>query len=101
VWPKHVAPLNKPLLTPDCRKESCDLTVINKAYIVRLSAFFAKENYTAFLSMIERRGLFLLLFRRMKCTCFKHPFTTEWKIDCFTMAIYLYDHCSRKHKNTQ
>jgi hypothetical protein len=32
VWPKHVAPLNKPLLTPYYRKESCDLTVINKAY---------------------------------------------------------------------
>jgi hypothetical protein len=34
VWPKHVAPLSKPLLTPYCRKESCDFTVINKAYIV-------------------------------------------------------------------
>jgi hypothetical protein len=36
VWPKHVAPLNKPLLTPYYRKESCDLTVINKDYIVTL-----------------------------------------------------------------
>jgi hypothetical protein len=36
VWPKHVAPLIKPLLTPYRRKESCDLTVINKAYIVTL-----------------------------------------------------------------
>jgi hypothetical protein len=36
VWPKHVAPLIKPLLTPYCRKESCDSTVINKAYIVTL-----------------------------------------------------------------
>jgi hypothetical protein len=36
VWPKHVDPLNKPLLTPYYRKESCDLTVINKAYIVAL-----------------------------------------------------------------
>jgi hypothetical protein len=36
VWPKHVAPLIKPLLTPYYRKESCDLTVINKAYIVTL-----------------------------------------------------------------
>jgi hypothetical protein len=36
VWPKHVAPLIKPLLTPYCRKESCDLTAINKVYIVTL-----------------------------------------------------------------
>jgi hypothetical protein len=36
VWPKHVAPLIKPLLTRYSRKESCDLTVINKAYIVTL-----------------------------------------------------------------
>jgi hypothetical protein len=28
-------PLIKPLLTPHYRKESCDLTVIDKAYIIR------------------------------------------------------------------
>jgi hypothetical protein len=36
VWPKHVAPLIKPLLTPYYSKESCDLTVINKVYIYTL-----------------------------------------------------------------
>jgi hypothetical protein len=34
---RHVsATQGHPLLTPHCRKESCDLTVINKAYIVAL-----------------------------------------------------------------
>jgi hypothetical protein len=30
------SPFDKPLLTPYYRKESCDLTVINKAYIFTL-----------------------------------------------------------------
>jgi hypothetical protein len=30
------SPFDKPLLTPYYRKESCDLTVINKPYIVTL-----------------------------------------------------------------
>jgi hypothetical protein len=30
------SPFEKPLLKPYYRKESCDLTVINKAYIVTL-----------------------------------------------------------------
>jgi DNA polymerase/3'-5' exonuclease PolX len=40
VWPKHVAPLIKPLLTPYYRKVSCDLTVINKAYIGTALPFY-------------------------------------------------------------
>ena len=68
---------------------------------VRLAAFFAKDKYFAFLSMIKRGRFFLFLFRSMKCTCVKHSVTTERKLHFFTtIVLYRHDHCSRKHRNT-
>jgi hypothetical protein len=69
VWPKHVAPLIKPLLTPYCRKESCDLTVINKAYNVTAGDSYGPLGSKGLIILVQNTPVSWSINRLLELAC--------------------------------